>query len=148
MEKKILEYIIIFRSEDDDKIEKAKEELLNLATAIGKNTLYDYLESAKKTELLPVQWEIEDVMDCLVPPKEDITDEEDDPSKRELRQSELDLVAQTPQGIFLYKSKVDTRWVVMQINPYTGQLMGRKEVPNEEGEKIFVQLKGQEQGQY
>ena len=143
MEEKIQEYILIFRSEDDDEIEVAKEELLRLAETIGKNTLYNYLETAKKTELLPVQWEIEDVMDALVPPKEDKQEDEDDPTQRELRQSELELVAQTPQGIFLYKSKVDTRWVVMQINPYTGQLMGRRELPKEEGEKIFVQIKGQ-----
>ena len=141
MEDKIQEYILIFRSEDDDQIEEAKEKLLTLADSIGKNTLYNYLESAKKTELLPVQWEIEDVMDALIPPKEEKQEDDDDPTKRELRQSELELVAQTPQGIFLYKSKVDTRWVVMQVNPYTGQLMGRRELPNEEGEKIFSQLK-------
>lgn len=143
MEEKIQEYILIFRSEDDDKIEVAKERLLNLADKIGKNTLYNYLESAKKTELLPVQWEIEDVMDALIPPKEKKQEDDDDPTKRELRQSEIELVAQTPQGIFLYKSKVDTRWVVMQVNPYTGQLMGRRELPKEEGERILTQLKGQ-----
>lgn len=142
MEEKIHEYILIFRSDDDDKIEEAKNELLKLADSIGKNTLYNYLESAKKTELLPVQWEIEDVMDALIPPKTEKEDEDDDPTKRELRQSELELVGQTPNGIFLYKSKVDTRWVVMQIDPYTGRLLGRRELPHEEGERLFNQLKG------
>ena len=143
MEEKVQAYIEILRGDDDEQIEEAKESLLQLADSMGKNTLYNILESSKRTELLTVQWEIEDVMDILIPPKKDVADEEDDdPSKRELRQSELELVAQSPQGILLYKSKVDTRYVFMQINPYTGQLMDKRELPQEEGERILSRLQG------
>ena len=44
-----------------------------------------------------------------------------------LRESELQMMAQVPQqGLVLFKSKVDTRWVLMQIDPYTGQLMATR----------------------
>ena len=68
--------------------------------------------------------------------KDEVEEEEDDPTKRPLRESELQMMAQVPQqGLVLFKSKVDTRWVLMQIDPYTGQLMGKQELDNEKGNK-------------
>ena len=79
------------------------------------------LESVKRDEILTVQWEIQDVLEELIPPEDAEEEEEDDPTKRPLRESELQMMAQVPQqGLVLFKSKVDTRWVLMQIDPYTG----------------------------
>ena len=141
MEEKIRELIAQLRSDDDDQIEEAKEALVSLGDAQGKRAVYNQLESLKRSEVLTVQWEIEEVMELLVPPKKEaIVEENDDPSKRQLRLSELELVAQHPQaGIALYRSKVDPRWVFMQRDPYTGQMM-RQDITAEQGEALLQRL--------
>ena len=76
-----------------------------------------------------------------MPPTVDEEEEDDDPTKRDLRESELQMMAQVPQqGLVLFKSKVDTRWVLMQVDPYTGQLMGKQELTNEKGEDVYKQM--------
>ena len=129
------------RSDDDERIEGAKQQLLNLAQTSGLHTIYNMLESIKRSEVLVVQWEIQDILEELIPPDAPEDEEEDDPTKRPLRESELQMVAQVPQqGLVLFKSKVDTRWVLMQIDPYTGQLMGKQELDNARGEEIYKQM--------
>ena len=65
----------------------------------------------------------------------------DDPSSRPLRPSEIELVYSDPRGIRLYKSKVDDRWIVSQIDPRVGQPV-TYELPGSEGERIKMQLAG------
>ena len=141
LEQRIHELILEIRTDDDDKIEAAKYNLIEMANDVGIIKLHGLLEAVKRDEILTVQWEIQDVLEELIPPKEEIEEEEDDPTKRPLRESELQMMAQVPQqGLVLFKSKVDTRWVLMQIDPYTGQLMGKQELDNEKGEQIYSQM--------
>ena len=140
MEEKIQALIALIRSEDDDVIEEGKNGLLILAEEVGVHAVFNHLESVKRSEVLLVQWEIEEVMDLLVPPKvEEKKDNQDDPTKRALRLSELELKVQHPSGIALYKSKVDTRWVLMQMDPYTRQVM-RQDLTPEQGESVMQKL--------
>ena len=142
LEQRIHELILEIRTDDDDKIEAAKTLLIQLANDVGVIKLHGHLEAVKRDEILTVQWEIQDVMEELIPPsKDEKEEEEDDPTKRPLRESELQMMAQVPQqGLVLFKSKVDTRWVLMQIDPYTGQLMGKQELDNAKGEQIYSQM--------
>ncbi len=140
LEQYVNDMLVEFRSDDDDRIEAAKANLLQLAPTVGARTLHSHLESVKRSELLVVQWEIQDVLDELIPPIVE-EEKEDDPTKRELRESELQMMAQVPQqGLVLFKSKVDTRWVLMQIDPYTGQLMGKQELDQAKGEDIYKKM--------
>jgi len=141
LEHRIHTLIIEIRSDEDDRIEKAKATLLSMADEVGVRTLFSQLEAIKREEILTVQWEIQDVLEELIPPEAEVEEEDDDPTKRELRESELQMMAQVPQqGLVLFKSKVDTRWVLMQIDPYTGQLMGKQELTNEKGEDVYKQM--------
>ena len=141
LEHRIHTLIIEIRSDEDDRIEKAKATLLSMADEVGIRTLYSQLEAIKREEILTVQWEIQDILEELIPPSAEEEEEDDDPTKRELRESELQMMAQVPQqGLVLFKSKVDTRWVLMQIDPYTGQLMGKQELTNEKGEDVYKQM--------
>jgi|GEM_PF-3428558 len=141
LEHRIHTLIIEIRSDEDDRIEKAKATLLSMADEVGIRTLYSQLEAIKREEILTVQWEIQDILEELIPPSDEEEEEDDDPTKRELRESELQMMAQVPQqGLVLFKSKVDTRWVLMQIDPYTGQLMGKQELTNEKGEDVYKQM--------
>ena len=141
LEQRIHELILEIRTDDDDKIEAAKAILLKLADEVGVIKLHGYLDAVKRDEMLTVQWEIQDVLEELVPPTDQVEEEEDDPTKRPLRESELQMMAQVPQqGLVLFKSKVDTRWVLMQIDPYTGQLMGKQELDDAKGEQIYSQM--------
>ena len=140
LEQYVNDMLIELRSDDDDRIETAKEQLLQLAPTVGIRTLHSHLESVKRSEMLVVQWEIQDVLETLIPPVVE-EEKEDDPTKRELRESELQMMAQVPQqGLVLFKSKVDTRWVLMQIDPYTGQLMGKQELDQTKGEDIYKKM--------
>jgi hypothetical protein len=141
MEEKIQALIVLLRSDDDEKVEETKIALVALAEESGKRTVYNHLESLKRSEILTVQWEIEEVMEILIPPKTKNTiEEDDDPTKRQLRLSELELVVQHPRyGIALYRSKVDTRWVVMQQDPRTLQTM-RQDISAEEAESLLQRL--------
>ena len=142
LEQHIHTLILEIRTDEEEKVEEAKSSLVKLADTVGVRKLYSHLEAVKRDEVLTVQWEIQDVLEELVPPTENTeVEEEDDPTKRPLRESELQMMAQVPQqGIVLFKSKVDTRWVLMQIDPYTGQLMGKQELDNEKGEQVYSQI--------
>ena len=140
LEQRIHTLIIEIRSDEEDRVEKAKTILLSMANEVGVRPLHSQLEAIKRDEILTVQWEIQDILEELVPPSVE-EEEDDDPTKRELRESELQMMAQVPQqGLVLFKSKVDTRWVLMQIDPYTGQLMGKQELTNEKGEDVYKQM--------
>ncbi len=144
LESIIQEFLVDLRTEEDDKVSAITTKVLTLAETAGINTVHNHLDSIKKEEVLTVQWIIEDIMEELIPPTNEVEEEEeDDPTKRELRESELQMMAQVPQqGLVLFKSKVDTRWVLMQIDPYTGQLMGKQELDDQKGQEIFQKMNG------
>ena len=68
------------RSDDDERIEGAKQQLLNLAQTSGLHTIYNMLESIKRSEVLVVQWEIQDILEELIPPDAPEDEEEDEDS--------------------------------------------------------------------
>ena len=132
-------------TDDDDEREEIKSSLVALSDGIGRSQLREYVETALKEELLEVQWELEEVVETLSPPKpaaaEPEPEPEDDPTQRPLRPSELELVYNDPRGLRIFKSKVDTRWVVSQIDPRVGQPVSY-ELPSEDVERIKMQLAG------
>ena len=142
LERTILNLISQIRTRNPDLIEQARAEIFRLSETSGVRTVYNLLEELKGKERLRVQWLIVGIMDELIPPVEEVVEEEvDDPTQRPLRESELQMMAQVAQqGLVLFKSKVDTRWVLMQIDPYTGQLLGKQELDNEKGERIYSQM--------
>ena len=122
LEEQVAALIDIIRL-DDEALESAKEKLVQLADTENKSDLVSAIETQKRREILLVQWELEEVLNILNPPKAETEEEVDDPSKRQLRMSELELVHQDPRGVMLYRSKVDDRWVVIQVDPYTRQMV-------------------------
>lgn len=134
-------------TDDDDEREEIKSSIVALSDGIGRSLLREHIENALKNELLEVQWELEDVIEALSPPKQDAPEAEtepepeDDPTQRPLRPSELDLVYNDPRGLRLFKSTVDTRWVVSQIDPRVGQPVSY-EIPDEDVARIKQQLAG------
>ncbi|MEL6348378.1 MAG: hypothetical protein AAFV53_35035 [Myxococcota bacterium] len=124
--------------------DEIKAAIIAIAEERSKSEVREYLESAMKEELLEVQWELEEVIETLSPPKkapEPEPEPVDDPTSRALRPSEIELVYNDPRGIRLYKSTVDDRWVVSQIDPRIGQPV-TYEVPGTEINQIKAQLAG------
>ena len=120
---------IAVQKEDEELTENLKQELITLGMEMGKKHLAGNLRSLKAKEKIPVQWELEEIIDVLDPPKvKEVV--EDDPSKRQLRSNELIHIYQDPRGLSLFASKVDGRWVVMQMDPRTGGIH-RQEIPEE-----------------
>ena len=83
-------------TDDDDERDEIKSSIVALSDALGRGQLREYVENALKEELLEVQWELEEVVETLSPPKqaapEPEPEPEDDPTQRPLRPSELELV--------------------------------------------------------
>ena len=74
-------------------------------------------------------------------PTEEEPEEVDDPTTRPLRSSEMELVYDDPRGVRLYRSTVDTRWVLYQVDPRSGMPM-QQELQAEEAEHVKRQLYG------
>ena len=125
---------------DDDLVEEEKDKILNLAQEYGKKEIAQILEIRKPKELLPVQWELEELIEQLDPPKKtEPIEDEDDPSKRRLRTSELEVVYTNPQAqMQILASKVDDRLVIVRMDPY-GQIM-QQEVGGPEAARIRQQI--------
>jgi hypothetical protein len=131
-------------TDDDDERDEIKAEIIALGKIIGRSQLREYVEDALKQELLEVQWELEEVVEALSPPKKTPEPEPepvDDPTQRALRPSEIELVYNDPRGLRIYKSTVDDRWVVSQIDPRVGQPV-TYEIPGSEAAQIKRQLAG------
>ena len=138
-------YILNIRASIDtneEQVELEKGHIIALAESYEAKEIAQILELRKPKELLPIQWELEEIIEALDPadttPEED---DDDDPCQRRLRASELELVYSDPRGLQLFTSKVDDRWVVMQMDPYTGG-MTQKEIPGDQAEHIKRQLAG------
>ena len=125
---------------DDDLVEEEKENILNLAQEHGKKEIAQILEIRKPKELLPVQWELEELIEKLDPPKKvDVDEDDDDPSKRRLRTSELEVVYTNPQAqMQILASKVDDRLVIVRMDPY-GQIM-QQELGGQEAARVRQQI--------
>ena len=145
MEDEILLRVTELRAADEERCEDIKKELLELAKSYGPSNTISLLESVKDGERLPVQWELEEVIEMLEPTKNNAKkvteEEEDDPTNRRLRGSELELYYNDPRGIRLFKSKVDDRWVLMQLDPRTGGML-QNEISGQKAAGIVQQLMG------
>lgn len=110
--------------------EPVKEELTALATGPDGSRVREHLESLMGGELLPVQWEIEEVLEASAPkaeepeaapePEPEPEEEEDDPN-RPLTSADLNLVYDDPRGLMLHKTKKGDRWFATQVDQRTGQ---------------------------
>ena len=140
MEEKIKAIIKKLYHVSKEEAEICKQELIDMVDEYGKSSVVSALEGNKKKELLKVQWQLEEVLEIINPPKK-VDVEEDDPSTRRLRMSEIELRYADPRGLRLYSSKVDTRWVIMRMDPQTGGMM-QQEIDGEKATQIQQQLAG------
>ena len=117
--------------------EPVKAELEALASGPEGSPVRDHISSLMGGELLPVQWELEEVLEATAPPppappepEEPDTPEapepegedaaEEDPD-RPLTSADLNLVYDDPRGLMLHKTKKGERWFATQVDPRTGQ---------------------------
>lgn len=140
MEEKIKSIILQFYRASSEEAEKLKSEIIAMVDQYGKSSVVSVLESGKKKEHLRVQWKIEEILETINPPKQ-IDEEEDDPSTRRLRMSEIELRYADPRGLRLYSSKIDDRWVIMRMDPQTGGMV-QQEIAGDQATQIQQQLAG------
>lgn len=128
--------------------ESIKEQLLTLLRGPGGPAMREALETARKGELLEVQWEIEEVLEKTAPPKPEAAapppppppEAPPDPNKP-LTAKDLVQVYDDPRGLVLHKSKVGNRWFATQVDPKTRQPQ-TFELHPQEVEQIQGQLAG------
>lgn len=109
--------------------EAIKEEMVAAIRGPGGPAVREAIESARKGELLEVQWELEEVLEMTAPPKP-VADAPAAPPpppepppdpNRPLSAKDLTLVYDDPRGLLLHKSKVGERWFATQVDPRTRQ---------------------------
>ena len=118
----------------DDDPEPVKAALQDLAAGPSASAVREYVESRMGGELLPVQWELEEVLDATAPapppapePEPESAAEEAEPEvaeedpNRPLTSADLNLVYDDPRGLMLHKTKKGERWFATQVDPHTGQ---------------------------
>lgn len=114
--------------------EGIKAELLAAIGGADGRSVREALETAKRGELLEVQWEIEEVLEVTAPrrpvaeapeqPAEEAPPEappEPPDPNRQLTAKDLTLVYDDPRGLLLHKSKVGERWFATQVDQQTRQ---------------------------
>ncbi len=126
-----------------DAREPIKAQLLALASGADGASVREQLEAMRKSELLEVQWEIEEVLEATTPKKETAPappppeppppPPPEDPN-RPLTAKDLVLVYDDPRGLVLHKSKVGERWFATQVDPRTGQPQTFELHPQEVGQ--------------
>lgn len=104
------------------------------------------LEAAKREITdLEVRWEIDEVIEALVPPVAPEPEEEEEEApedpNRPLSAADLDLVYDDPRGLMLHRSKKGSRWFATQVDPYSGQPV-TQEIPATQLEALKAQLRG------
>lgn len=121
-----------------------KAELMVLAGGPDGVAVREQLEAMRKSELLEVQWEIEEVLEATTPKKPvaeapappkpvEPPPPPEDPN-RPLTAKDLVLVYDDPRGLVLHKSKVGDRWFATQVDPRTGQPQTFELHPQEVGQ--------------
>lgn len=108
--------------------EEVKAQLRELASGKDGASVRDHLDSARRQELLEIQWEIEEVLEATTPKKAEAPKpaapppppEKEDPN-RPLTAKDLVLVYDDPRGLLLHRSKVGDRWFATQVDPRSGQ---------------------------
>jgi hypothetical protein len=142
--------IATLRTSVNDDPEPVKADLVALATGPEGSAVRDHLESIMSGELLPVQWELEEVLESAAPPPVEAPepdapptepaaeepaagDEAEEPAagdeaeaegeeaERPLTSADLNLVYDDPRGLMLHKTKTGERWFATQVDPRTGQ---------------------------
>lgn len=110
--------------------EPVKAQLITLASGPDGKAVRDHLESAKRGELLEIQWEIDEVLEATTPRKAEPPKKAEAPApppeappdpNKPLSAKDLNLVYDDPRGLMLHKSKVGERWFATQFDPRTGQ---------------------------
>jgi hypothetical protein len=128
----VMALIVRLRKAVKDDPEPIKEALVALAKGDSGPAVREHIEGLKSEELLPVQWELEEVLEATAPAKPEpevvpepeaepeALDEEEDPN-RPLTSADLNLVYDDPRGLMLHKTKTGDRWFATQTNPNTQQ---------------------------
>ncbi len=143
----VAEAVARIRSGNDAVREVVRAELIAAINAPGGKAVRESLDSARRGELLEVQWEIEEVLEATAPPKADTPTpppppppEPEDPN-RPLTSKDLVVVYDDPRGLLLHKSKLGERWFATQADPQTGQPQTFELHPQQVGQ-LKTQLAG------
>ena len=112
------------RTADDDRIEAIKEVLEEACRTHSEAR--SWLEFRSRSEVLPVQWEIEEVLEATAPKLPPAPEPEPEPEPepvedRPLTAADLVLVYDDPRGLALHQTKDGQRWFATQIDPQSRQ---------------------------
>lgn len=137
---------------DDERQEAIKAELIAACQAEGGRAVRDHIESSSRSQVLLVQWELDEVLEATAPapvappePEPEPTPEEPEPASEDtekpLTAADLDMVYDDPRGLVLHRTKDGKRWFATQVNPQTGQPQ-TFELHPQEIDQIKAQLAG------
>ena len=116
------------------------EKLTEYARGERGDVVREHLARAARSEVLEIQWELEDIVEATspAPPTPPTPDPEPEPEAEPQDPGQPILVYDDPRGLRLYKTHDGERWVALQVDPTTGQPRQMELLPEQ-----VTQLKAQ-----
>ena len=97
-------------------------QLTEHASGARGDVVREHLSRAARSEVLEIQWELEDIVEATspAPPTPPTPEPEPEPEAEPVDPNQPILVYDDPRGLRLYKTPAD-QWIALQVDPATGQ---------------------------
>ena len=132
---------------DEEGRRAARAALVDLGRGPQGSEVRGYIESALKSELLEVRWELEEILEILspspAPPPPKAPEPPPEPPRRpgEIGPDDLVTVYDDPRGLLLHRTHAGDHWFATQPDPRTGRPV-TFEIPPEQVQSVQDQLAG------
>ena len=109
------------------------------------------IEKHARSQILTIQWELEEILERTAPPpiEAPVVEDEEAPAEEvppegseqpgAINPSDVEMVYEDPRGLILHRTKTGDRWLATQMDPRTGQPQ-TFELHPQEIEQLKVQL--------
>ena len=99
------------------------------------------IERIARSQILTVQWELEELIERVRPPEEPPEPEPEAEPEAQHKESDMRVVYNDPRGLVLHCNGDGSRWLITQIDPRT-RMPQTFELPSDEISQIKLQLAG------
>jgi len=116
-------------------------ELKQLCMGENGDTAIDKIERTARSQILTVQWDLEELIELVRPPAPPPAEEPEEESEDEDEDSDMRMVYNDPRGLVLHCNQDGSRWLATQMDPRT-RMPQTFELQQEEISRIKMQLAG------
>ena len=116
-------------------------ELEQLCLGKGGDDAVNQIERIARSQILTVQWELEELIERVRPPVAPLEPEPEPEVDEKKNEPDMRVVYNDPRGLVLHCNSDESRWLITQIDPRT-RMPQTFELPANEIPQIKLQLAG------